>query len=440
MIHVTIQQLSSFLDEQLAGSSTDLVKQHLAECPECDAKLGALSRMDAALARALSHDPEESVYRRLEHEISAALGPDAKEEAREIPAAAPDRAAPRRPKISAPAQIAAGANAHVAAGANAPKAVSKAPSTARSSPPRTAATSHASRPPRTPEAREVPSTAWTPSATRETATAAGSGRAKGSSSGPWIVIFTLAIIAGSAGVVVSNTGTVQGWLDGLVSSPNFKVGGPSATSEPPVATAPASSDSAAASSEGTSADEIADAAAEAPGTSPTVSSAPQTPARGLAVTGDDPSDEWDEEALTEEEPRPQTMRADEVLASTGAPGSGRTHGGSRRDDPYSSLRPEAQAEVREAERVHQQTLFHPTAEQFDIAALRWERALEGMSGPEQVTVRGRLADARFRAWEAGPTPGRADAATAAIRSYLLFAPPGVAREEAKERLEQITPR
>jgi hypothetical protein len=431
LIHVTIQQLSSFLDEQLAGSSTDLVKQHLAECPECDAKLGALSRMDAALTRALSHDPEESVYRRLEREISAALGPDAMEEALEILAATPDRAAgPHPPKRSAPAQVAAGANA--------PKATAKVPTTTRPSASRTATASPA--PSRPPVAREVPSTAWTPSATRATATAAGSGRAKGSSSGPWIAVLSLAIIAGSAGVVVSHTGTVQGWLDALVGSPNFKVSSPGAASETPVAAEPASSDSAAATSEFTSAEGIGDAAAEVPGASPTASPAPQTPARGLAVTGDDPSDEWDEEALAEEDSRPQTMRADEVLASTGAPGSGRTHGGSRRDDPYSNLRPEAQAEVREAERVHQQTLFHPTAEQFDIAALRWERALEGMSGPEQVTVRGRLADARFRAWEAGPTPERADAATGAIRSYLLFAPPGIAREEAKARLEQIAPR
>jgi hypothetical protein len=139
------------------------------------------------------------------------------------------------------------------------------------------------------------------------------------------------------------------------------------------------------------------------------------------------------------------MRADEVMASMGAspgasPGSGRTQGGSRRDDPFANLRPETQASVREAERFHQEILFHPTAEQFEMAALRWERALEGMSGPEQVTVRGRLADARYRAWEAGPTPERADAAITAIRSYLLFAPPGIAREEAKARLERLTPR
>jgi hypothetical protein len=350
----------------------------------------------------------------MEREIATALGPDAKEEAPEIVAAARQpAAAPQRPKKSAPARAAAGVHPRAAA---------------------------APAPPRPREVREVPSTAWTPSATRATPTAAGSGGAKGSSSGPWIAVLSLAIIAGSAGVVVSHTGTVQGWLDGLVSSPNFKVGGPSAASETPVVAAPNAPDSASATPEITSADGIADAAAEAPGASPAASSASPTPARGLAVAGDDPSDEWDEDAFTEEESRPQTMRADEVLASTGTPGSGRTHGGSRRDDPYSNLRPEAQAEVREAERVHQQTLFHPTAEQFDIAALRWERALEGMSGPEQVTVRGRLADARFRAWEAGPTPERADAATAAIRSYLLFAPPGIAREEAKTRLEQIAPR
>jgi hypothetical protein len=145
------------------------------------------------------------------------------------------------------------------------------------------------------------------------------------------------------------------------------------------------------------------------------------------------------------------MRADEVMAGLdgGRAGSGRagtsrsgsgTAGGPRPSDPYANMRPETRAAVRDAERVHQQTLFHPTAEQFDTAAARWERVLDGMSGPEQVTVRGRLADARYRAWEASPTPQRTDAAITAIRSYLLFAPPGLAREEAKQRLERISPR
>ena len=91
MIHVTVQQLSSYLDDQLVGGSADIVRQHLTACPECDAKLGALSRMDAALTRALSHDPGEDVYRRLEREIASALGPDAGAKAAEILASAPTR-------------------------------------------------------------------------------------------------------------------------------------------------------------------------------------------------------------------------------------------------------------------------------------------------------------------------------------------------------------
>jgi Putative zinc-finger len=430
VIHVTVQQLSSYLDDQLAGGSADIVRQHLAACPECDAKLGALSRMDAALTRALSHDPGEDVYLRLEREIASALGPDASSKAAEILAAAPAR-------VSAPPA------------APARTATSKPSSAAppRPAPPRPAAAS-ATRDTATgrpPKVREVPATAWTPSTMRAPAPPPDEPRReRGSSAGTWIAVFSLALIAGSVGVVVSHSGTVQGWLDSLVSSPNFSTGGKAGA--PPTEAAAVPESVAAWDSTGESfeiagpADAGLDPQAVASGPSESVPVLPKPPGR---LGGSEPTDhEWDTDSFAEESaPVPQTMRADEVMASPdAAAASGRARGGSRRDDPYANLRPETQASVREAERVHQQTLFQPTAEQFDMAALRWEKALEGMNGPEQVTVRGRLADARFRAWELGPTDQRADAALSAIRSYLLFAPPGIAREESKARLERITPR
>jgi anti-sigma factor RsiW len=421
VIHVTVQQLSSYLDDQLVGGSADIVRQHLTACPECDAKLGALSRMDAALTRTLSHDPGEDVYRRLEREIASALGPDVSTKAEEILAAAPARvaappAAPSRPAAPRPTSTTRGT-----------------------------ATGRPSGPTPSPNVREVPATAWTPNTTRAPASAPDEPRReRGSSAGTWIAVFSLALIAGSVGVVVSHSGTVQGWLDSLVSNPNFSTGGKPGT--PPTEAAAVTDslamwDSTAASFEIAGPPDVElDPQAVASGHTESVPVLPKPPGRLGGSEGTD--DEWDTDSFAEESsPVPQTMRGDEVMASPdAAAASGRARGGSRRDDPYANLRPEAQASVREAERVHQQTLFQPTAEQFDMAALRWEKALEGMSGPEQVTVRGRLADARFRAWELGPTDQRADAALAAIRSYLLFAPPGIGREESKARLERITPR
>ena len=444
MIHVTIQQLSSYLDEQLNQGSADLVRQHLAECSECESRFGTLSRMDAALTRALSHDPGDDIFRRLEREIASALGPDAVTKAAEILGDAPAKA-------STPSSME-------------PK---KQSSATPAKPSKRAPISNAGTKATADRVRDVPSTAWTPRVERgrperaspergatergrtERATHAQSqdpGRHKsGSSAGAWVAVFSLAIIAGSVGVVVSHTGAVQGWLDGLISKPNFTVPKPGTQAVPndPVTTELATSDSAGAAVDVMALIDPAPVPASESQTSH--ASLPPPPGSPRRNTSNELEPVDDSSEFTEEETTPQTMRADEVLASgaSGSYGSGasaRGHGGDRRDDPYAGLRPESQAAVREAERVHEQTLFHPTAEQFDVAAIRWERALEGLSGPEQVTIRGRLADARYRAWEAGPTATRADAAMSAIRSYLLFAPPGTTREEAKARLQRLDPR
>jgi hypothetical protein len=415
MIHVTIQQLSSYVDEQLAGDSADLVRQHLSACLECERKLSALARMDEALARALTDHPGDDLYQRLEREIASALAAEGNARAEEVVAVTPERAAPSTParSRSVPTGIAAAGPARTHAAVASP---GSSPKPQRSEP----APSAPQRPPK-----------------------------KESSAGLWITVFSLALIAGSAGVVVSHSGSVQGWLDGLVSNPNFTTRTPGASiPQPAVDTEPpATADAAAGTQDAAFAtDMLATSqpeASRAPGTAP-------APPRSLAPSEKETIDtnddvDWDAEGLDGEETSPESMRADEAMSYPGAPASsssasGRGSGGSKRDDPYANLRPETQATLREAERVHEQTLFHPTAEQFDIAARRWEEALEGLTGPEQVTVRGRLADARFRAWEAGPTDGRADAAMAAIRSYLLFAPPGISREEAKARLARISPR
>src|SRR5687767_12566796 len=140
MIHVTIQQLSSYLDEQLNDGSADLVRQHLAECADCEGKLGTLSRMDAAITRALSHEPGDDLFRRLEREIASKLGTDAKAE--QILEVAPVKAS-ARVRGSAPSA-----------------APPSAPKQGGASPPDRGSTSGR------PSVREVPATAWTPRADR----------------------------------------------------------------------------------------------------------------------------------------------------------------------------------------------------------------------------------------------------------------------------------
>ena len=390
MIHVTIQQISSFVDDQLAEGSADLVRQHLSECSECHARLDAIRRMDAALSRALAHDPGEAAFRRIEAEVESEIRGA-------VPAGTP---------VSRPMNVT-------------PTPRPQAPVT---SPPRTARTAVPSRVASTPPnvssrgAVELERSA-TPSGRRR--------EPKHSSAGLWITTLSLALIAGSAGVVVSHSGTVQSWLDGLISKPNFKVASPTGPTDTLATGAPGVVEDSIWTS-----DELMAATVPPPPSSTTEHPLPSPPPRlGTASSREDDTDWEGEETGTVE---PQTMMADEVLADSPDPGSS-----ANRVDPYESLRPDVREVIREAERQDQMAVFHPMAEQFDRAATLWERAIQSMNGPEQITARGRLADARYKAWEAAPTAARHDAAEVALRSYLLYVRAGTERESTRSRLTKL---
>ncbi len=382
MIHLTVQQLSSYLDGQLVGSASDNVQSHLAACRDCATRFALLERIDGILSRALSIEPGEEFFRELEAEVGSRI--------RERGQRDRDLSAPTVTSVrflQGPSQPRA---ADIRATTTQPVA------RAMSSPP--------VRPPRAALPRR---------------------------SGPsptWLVIGTLAVVAGSAGVVVSRTPLVSSWI-----TPHLSLG-PAERSVASRALSPSvPSDTAA--DEATQALEPTEAATPQSNTAsrewnpwepPTTrsSTADDEMAPDAETTSDDPADR----------PEPSTMRGDEILAS---PDSSRRSRSSA-TDPFRALGGESLGPIRAAQQLSEMADADPTAARFETAATGWERALDTMGGvPEQVSVRQLLADARYRAWQAEPTAARAEAAKAAIRTYLLFAPSGWERAQAKGRLTRL---
>jgi len=105
-------------------------------------------------------------------------------------------------------------------------------------------------------------------------------------------------------------------------------------------------------------------------------------------------------------------------ATPSTPGAAPAQGGS-------DLLERAAAQTSEADRVR-------TAEAHDAAAAAWEEAIpELQSDPDELAAgRREIAAARYQAWTEGGTPDRRQAATRAVRAYLLCAPPGADRDRA----------
>ncbi len=109
--------------------------------------------------------------------------------------------------------------------------------------------------------------------------------------------------------------------------------------------------------------------------------------------------------------------------------------------PFAALPDSIREVVWEAERLSEQAgtrswdtgpeLDAAGAGKLDAAAAQWERVLARLhGGAPEAEARYRLAEARYRAWTAEPTPGRAAAAAAAIAAYLERAPAGARRAQA----------
>jgi len=91
-----------------------------------------------------------------------------------------------------------------------------------------------------------------------------------------------------------------------------------------------------------------------------------------------------------------------------------------------------------ARQISERAANDPSALSYEAAAMAWEAALGSLHGDAYQEGRWRIAEARYRAWQMDPEEGqRASRATTAIRAYLIAAPPGGERDQARTWLNVI---
>ena len=410
MIHLTVQQLSSYLDGQLTGSASDNVQSHLAACRDCSTRFALLERIEAILSDSLSIDPGGEFFLELESEVGSRIRERGqRDKDLSMPAVSSVRllTSPVQPRAAGARGDARTANTR---GEARPPSTIADPRIEESRSERVARAERRSDPPAPRPHRPASPT-------------------RSGSSGAWLAFAALAVVAGSVGVVVSRTSFVSAWI-----APHLGLGPEQRSLASRALSPPATPETTA-----TEAPTV-----DSPG-DPTPSDygnaghewntwAPPSSHSSTAddeMTPDSGNDADDDQAAS---PEPSTMRGDEVIAT---PDSSRKSRAAA-SDPFRALGTESLGPVRAAQQLSDMANADPTAARFEVAADGWDRALDTMGGvPEQVAVRQLLADARYRAWQAEPTRARAEAAKSAIKTYLLFAPSGWEREQAKTRLSKL---
>ena len=458
MIHLTPQQLSSYMDGELNEVSTELVRRHMGVCEECTLKFAALEEQEEQLSHALVHEPGDDFFDRfageVERQLPAGSGPrrgssspaaraaGVREAARETARKAARVAAPR----SSPARDSAVAAPFRAAEAKADRAASlpqpapeakpaaaslpladddadldadetlaalsldgpsdELPSAPRPSPAQRPAPEPA---PRHPE-RKPPSPPPRARAAQRPAQRRPKIR-RPAPSIPWYAALILVVIAAAAGVVASRTSTVSAWLD------SHGLRSPLPNPEKPTATepgAPASPDQGAPTR-------------EAP-ESPSPEGAPSGGEIGSGAAQSSDNSEAGADDFVEAQPQ----GAERFLTSRGTePAAAR--------DPFAALPPGPLAQVRAAQRSKAAADAQPSADRYDAAADGWERTIPLLRGARQQSLsRLELASSRYRAWESEPTARRAASAAAAIRAYLAFAPQGAPLDLIRNWLARVS--
>jgi hypothetical protein len=216
----------------------------------------------------------------------------------------------------------------------------------------------------------------------------------------------LALISSAASVVASRMEPVSAWLDSHVPRSAVSQGDPAPTIESP---------------------------APAPSPEP---APPATTGEKESVGEDESEAESGIGATDTEEPKPQEA-ARFLRSDAPATGSARESSGQR--DPFASLPPATQAQVRAAQGSGQTASGDPSAARYEAAASEWERVIPLLGGkPQQTIAWFELASSRFRAWEMDSTPARAASATTAIRAYLATAPQGPARDQARAWMARLS--
>ena len=479
MIHLTIQQLSSYHDGELAEASADSARQHLEMCESCAGKLEKLSAQVEALAKALESRADDALHERITRAIE-------------------ERIHAERPKV-APATEAAVAEAPaIAAAAPAPVRATPPPAPRVESPPREAparamvppVASVASRPaprpqaPAAPATRSVPAPVPTPAAVPSVEPAgpsepvepdeppgrkrlAGASHRRPISTSVWAAA---AVVLIAAGVGVAIPSVRRHLIDTRLPEPRTASNDRAAESDtstpgeavaPDVAPAPAPEDSypgplpgqaatvqgpnaappgsTAATSSRATAQASHGATAAPPGAAgksarqtPAAPTPGQAAARQPASADDSADNDSGGDASTgggDFEPVP--IRADDALAGVS---NGKA---AEAGDPYAHLDARAHEVVKRALQLGQQAVSDLSVDGFDAAATQWERALPLLSGHAYLAASLSLAEARYHAWQLSSGAEHASAAIDAIRSYIALAPSGSDRDRALSWLTRM---
>ena len=423
MIHMTIQQLSSYLDAELAPDAMARVGIHLSSCEECTSKFNALERHSDRLAEALRHDAEDVFSPEFERKVEQRILNGKRMTAPRPAAARTLPPLPEAPSVPLPRASALPMN-HEASDPLAPSRIgaSVGDGVRRTAQAVTESVSSFTRPRR----REDDAPRHWPFA--------------------WGIVAVLAVIAGGAGMVV-------GWLPAWSDFPNLWNSASSrqatmhvrasASDFAPLATDSASlaadSLSGAPSAFGIVGDQATQPTQDLQSTPPPA--APQASTRfgksEPAFTVEMPEDEPDPSAANRAAP-PQagtagtTLRGDELgsIGSGNAAGSGDAPGAAQ---PAPPLTP-----AEHAKQLSERAASDPSVPSYEAAAKAWDAALGSLHGDAYQNARWHIAEARYRAWQMDADDGqRAGRANAAIRAYLIAAPPGEEREQARAWLTVI---
>jgi len=461
VIHLTLHQLSAYLDGELVETSTEIVRRHLAECGECTLKFATLEEQEQELAPSLSHDPDDAFFERLAISVEEAIPQES---------ATPGKTEP---------------GSALPLGRGAPAVAARTTAVAPSGPATGPTPAGLADDPKVDE-RAQPQ-APTPGR-RDSLT-------------PWIAAVVVLLVGASVAVVAIRSGRLgpdstrrggpsestprvardrAGKTPEPVNKPpaDMEVARSAPQPAPTPAPTPAVEPAPARVEEPDQAPAPIQVAALAPPPAPLVQTpspaAPPTPAASApaaisaapkpvaAAPSEAPGRPKPDEGSLQGGPsknlfpviRTKTVvetpgRAVEPLAPAPEGDAGAQQGRAApapnpanepvpRPDVFAGLPPNLSAPIRIAERKSEEASLDPSAASYEAAAAEWERALSLLRRtPHEGAVRFRLAEARYGAWQVSPDAYRAAAATAALRSCIVFAAPGPDRDEAKRRLSEI---
>jgi len=84
--HVSLQQLSAYLDGELPALSVESVRRHLSECAECTRRFGHMEAQEEILVRLLYDDPGDAFF---ESFLGAVMSGEPRAATRQVPQASP---------------------------------------------------------------------------------------------------------------------------------------------------------------------------------------------------------------------------------------------------------------------------------------------------------------------------------------------------------------